>query len=116
MNKQELAKQYADKKLSENPRNVYNKLPLGMEKSETNFDGYDIEQAYEDGFDKAVELACEWIYNNAYLYIDGQLEIEDFKKYMEGKDDGTQTKFMGSYTTTTETDNGKKYKDYRNDK
>ena len=88
MNKQELAKQYADKKLSENPRNVYNKLPLGMEKSETNFDGYDIEQAYEDGYDKAVELACQYIKDNLYKYLfvcDGQagFPTAEFIKYLK---------------------------------
>ena len=69
MNKEELVKQYADKKLSENPRNVYKKLPLGMQKSLTNFDGYDIEQAYEDGFDKAVGEILKWLRNNYRNYM-----------------------------------------------
>lgn len=92
MTKQELAKQYADKKLSENPRNVYKKLPLGMQKSLTNFDGYDIEQAFEDGYDKAVELAVGFLKKVACGYAirelltgkpyEGKI-IGDFKKYME---------------------------------
>ena len=96
MNKEELAKQYADKKLSENPRNVYNKLPLGMEKSETNFGGYDIEQAYEDGFDKAMELArkCLVEWSSGYIAkttgggVNARKRLANdvlnyFKKYLE---------------------------------
>lgn len=96
MTKQELAKQYADKKLSETPRNVYKKLPLGMEKSETNFDGYDIEQAFEDGFDNAVELArkCLVEWSSGYIAkttgggVNARKRLANdvlnyFKKYME---------------------------------
>lgn len=83
MNKQKLAKQYADKKLSETPRNVYKKLPLGMEKSETNFDGYDIEHAYEDGFNKAVELARDYLEEIFGEYCNKNNVIEVFLKTME---------------------------------
>lgn len=69
----------------------------------------DTEYIKKDSF---IEKACKYISWHQCKYID----FEDFKNYMDGKDDGTQTKFMGSYTTTTETDNGKKYKDYRKDK
>ena len=55
MSKEELSKQYADKKTSESPRNVYRFLPLEKQKELTCFDGYEIEVAYEDGFDKAME-------------------------------------------------------------
>lgn len=55
MSKEELSKQYGDKKTSESPRNVYRFLPLEKQKDLTCFDGYEIEVAYEDGFDKAVE-------------------------------------------------------------
>ena len=36
----------------------------------------------EDAF---IEKAARWIYDNAYLYVDGQINIGDFKKYMEGE-------------------------------
>lgn len=55
MSKEELSKQYADKKTYESQRNVYRHLPLDKQKELTCFDGYEIEVAYEDGFDKAVE-------------------------------------------------------------
>ena len=49
MTKEELAKQYADKKVDE--RKEYTQYDLSKRKELTTFDGYDIEQAYEDGFD-----------------------------------------------------------------
>lgn len=92
MNKQELAKQYADKKVDE--RKEYPLYDLSKRKELTTFDGYDIEQAYEDGFDKAVELAMGWLKNNAERYVYWMDEefgnkdlLDDFKKYMEGKDE-----------------------------
>ena len=41
-----------------------------------------IEYTRNDAF---IEKAAEWVYDNAYLYVDGQIDIEDFKKYMEGE-------------------------------
>ena len=88
MNKEELAKQYAERKVEE--RKEYPLYDLRKRKELTRFDGYDIEQAYEDGYDKAVELAYEWLKNNAERYVYWMDEefgnkdlLEDFKKYME---------------------------------
>ena len=47
MNKEELAQQYADQKVLE--RNEYPLCDLRTRKELTRFDGYDIEQAFEDG-------------------------------------------------------------------
>lgn len=88
MNKEELARQYADKKTIDcyNSRFGLSNHDLHVKKSYDLFTGYDIEQAYEDGFDKAVEFACEFLYeqlNNGTMEC-GNIEefIEDFKKYM----------------------------------
>ena len=55
----------------------------------------DIRKAYEDGFDKAVELACEWLKENickddcggemvwCVSFSDTDEMIEDFKTKME---------------------------------
>ena len=47
MNKEELSKQYADQKVEE--RGEYTNCDFHRRKSLTKFDGYDIEQAFEDG-------------------------------------------------------------------
>lgn len=66
MTKEELCKQYADKKTLDchNSRFGINDHVLHVKKSYDLFTGYDIEQAYEDGFDKAVDLACAWLVHN----------------------------------------------------
>lgn len=79
--KEELAKQYAD-----------NRRCPDESKGSTQFNCYDIEQAYKDGFDKAVELAVGFIDKVASGYAirelltgepyEGKI-IGDFKKYME---------------------------------
>ena len=90
MGKEELAKQYADNKVEE--RKEYPLYDLRKRKELTRFDGYDIEQAYEDGYDKAVELAVGFLHKVACGYAirelltgepyEGKI-IEDFKKYVE---------------------------------
>ena len=50
MTKEELARQYADHKVEE--RNEYPCVSFQRRKELTRFDGFDIEQAYEEGFDK----------------------------------------------------------------
>ena len=93
MNKEELAKQYADKEVAK--KGQYIDCVFDVRKELTTFDGYDIEQAFEDGYDKAVELACEFIkerivFDDNAWYVEGEITlkdkvIEDFKKVMEEK-------------------------------
>jgi hypothetical protein len=56
-----------------------------MEKSETNFDGYDIEQAYEDGYDAAIEMACIFIKETTDAAGMGNMKqrLRTFRKSME---------------------------------
>ena len=54
MTKEELSRQYADQKVKDSPNNEYKNYPLSKQKELTRFDGYDIEQAYEDGYDAAI--------------------------------------------------------------
>ena len=61
MNKQELAKQYADKKVAK--KGQYIDYDFDVRKELTNFDGYDIEQAYKDGFDVGRSDAVESIWH-----------------------------------------------------
>ena len=35
--------------------------------------------------DSFINKASKWLYNNAYLYVDRQIDIEDFIKYMKGE-------------------------------
>ncbi len=56
MNKEELAQQYADQKVLE--RNEYPLCDLRTRKELTRFDGYDIEQAFDDGFAKAISSSA----------------------------------------------------------
>lgn len=81
MTKQELAKQYADKKVDE--RREYTQYDLSKRKELTTFDGYDIEQAYDDGFDKAVELARDYLEVIFGAYWNKDNVIEVFLKTME---------------------------------
>ena len=96
MKKEELAKQYADKKTAESPLNAYNNYPLERQKELCTFDGYDIEQAYEDGFDKAMELArkCLVEWSSGYIAkttgggVNARKRLANdvlnyFKKYLE---------------------------------
>ena len=90
MSKEELAKQYADKKVAK--KGQYIDYDFDVRKELTAFDGYEIEQAYEDGYDKAVELAVGFLHKVARGYAirelltgepyEGKI-IEDFKKYVE---------------------------------
>ena len=50
----ELASKYADEKVSSDPRNLFKNYSLDKQKELTRFDGYDIEQAYEDGMLEAI--------------------------------------------------------------
>lgn len=84
MNKEELARQYADNKTIDcyNSRFGLSNHDLHVKKSYDLFTGYDIEQAFEDGFDKAVELACKWLGKNLQGIVGGSVYFVDFKKYM----------------------------------
>lgn len=88
MNKEELARQYTDKKVEE--RKEYPLYDMRKRKKLTSFDGYAIEQAYEDGFDKAVKMACKWLKNHLWEYdhgsviqIDAKDITDDLKRDME---------------------------------
>lgn len=81
MNKQELVKQYADKKVVK--KGQYIECDFDVRKELTTFDGYDIEQAYEDGFDKAVELARDYLEEIFGEYCNKNNVIEVFLKTME---------------------------------
>lgn len=70
-------------KATEAPEKIYvhRTIHLGLlEASEMNITGCDIEYIRTNAF---IEKAARWIYDNAYLYVDGQIGIKDFKKYME---------------------------------
>lgn len=85
MNKEELAKQYADKKTIDchNSRFGLSNHDLHVKKSYDLFTGYDIEQAYEDGYDKAVELARDYLEEIFGAYCNKNNVIEVFLKTME---------------------------------
>lgn len=83
MTKTELSEHYANQKVLANPRNAFTGYPWDIQKSLTRFDGYDIEQAYEDGYDKAVELAREWLEEIFGDYQNKDNVIEIFRKKME---------------------------------
>ena len=88
MTKTELSEHYANQKVLANPRNAFTGYSWDTQKKLTTFDGYDIEQAYEDGFDKAVELTCQYIKDNLYKYLfvcDGQagFPTAEFIKYLK---------------------------------
>ena len=85
MNKEELARQYADKKTAESPLNAYNNYPLERQKELCTFDGYDIEQAFEDGYDAAIERACIFIKETTDAAGMGNMKqrLKTFRKSME---------------------------------
>jgi len=83
MTKTELSEHYANQKVLANPRNAFTGYSWDTQKKLTTFDGYDIEQAYEDGFDKAVELAREWLEEIFGAYQNKDNVIEIFRKKME---------------------------------
>lgn len=49
--KEELGRQYAEAKVRKSPENLYKGYHLHRQMELTRFDGYDIRQAFEDGFD-----------------------------------------------------------------
>ena len=85
MNKEELARRYADNKTIDcyNSRFGLSNHDLHVKKSYDLFTGYDIEQAYEDGFDKAVELARDYLEEIFGAYCNKNNVIEVFLKTME---------------------------------
>lgn len=83
MTKTELSEHYANQKVLANPRNAFTGYSWDTQKKLTTFDGYDIEQAYEDGYDKAVELAREWLEEIFGAYQNKDNVIEIFRKKME---------------------------------
>ena len=60
MNKEELAKQYAEDKLAKNFLNTYKEYSLETQKTMPIFEAYDLEEAYCDGFDKAAATSNLW--------------------------------------------------------
>ena len=85
MTKTELSEHYANQKVLANPRNAFTGYSWDTQKKLTGFDGYDIEQAYEDGYDKAVELARDYLEEIFGAYCNKNNVIEVFLKTMEGK-------------------------------
>ena len=83
MNKQELAKQYADKKVVK--KGQYIECDFDVRKELTTFDGYDIEQAFEDGYDAAIEMACIFIKETTDAAGMGDMKqrLKTFRKSME---------------------------------
>ena len=66
--KEELSKQYADKR----------RIP-DESRANVQFNCFELQQAYEDGFDKAVELVCRFFYERNY----SSKFIKNFKEIME---------------------------------
>ena len=68
MTLEELARQYADQQVDESPENEYKQYSHTKQKELTRFDGYDIEQAYEDGGKRILEeidrVLCSRIVKN----------------------------------------------------
>jgi hypothetical protein len=58
---EDLAKEYSDKKVAESPNNEYKNYSQTKQKELTRFDGYDIEQAYEDGGKAVLEKIMQAI-------------------------------------------------------
>lgn len=52
---EELSRQYAEQQVKDSPDNEYKGYSFELQKELTKFDGYDIEQAYEDGYKQAKE-------------------------------------------------------------
>ena len=50
---EELSRQYAEQQVKDSPDNEYKGYSFELQKELTKFDGYDIEQAYEDGYKQA---------------------------------------------------------------
>lgn len=57
MKKEELSTKYAEKAVRENPNNLYKGYHFHRQMELTRFDGYDIQQAWEDGYDAGL---VEW--------------------------------------------------------
>ena len=81
MTKEELSRKYADER----------RIP-DESRANVQFNCFELQQAYEDGYDRAVELACEFMKSyrqdtfDGTGYIAGVINdktIEDFKKKME---------------------------------
>lgn len=75
MKKEELSYQYAEKAVRENPGNKYKGYHLHRQMELTRFDGYDIQQAFEDGMDAAagtpavVTIEGEWFWGTSIHLI-----------------------------------------------
>jgi len=87
MTKEELCKQYADRKTLDchNSRFGLSNHDLHVKKSYDLFTGYDIEQAFEDGFDAAIERACIFIKETTDAAGMGNMKqrLKTFRKSME---------------------------------
>ena len=68
MTKEELCKQYADER----------RIP-DESRANVQFNCFELQQAYEDGYDRAVELACGFFYERNY----SSKFIKNFKEIME---------------------------------
>ena len=58
---QEMATDYANRKVESSPKNDFKKYPFRTQKELTTFDGYEIEQAYEDGANMVLELVENFV-------------------------------------------------------
>ena len=73
-------------KANEAPEKIYvhRTVHLGLlAASEINITGDDIEYIRKDVF---IEKACSWLENNLQGIVGGSIYIEDFRKYIKGKE------------------------------
>jgi GNAT superfamily N-acetyltransferase len=95
MKKDELSRQYAEKKVRESPNNMYKNYHLHRQMECTHFDGYDIQQAYEDGYDgrsaeqepEIIRMESDWFWGTSV-----QFTTSDGRGYMKVFIDDSDTK------------------------
>lgn len=58
---QEMATNYANIKVEDSPNNRFKEYSFGRQKEMTTFDGYELEQAYEDGANMVLELVEDFV-------------------------------------------------------
>ena len=76
MNKEELAVRYSNSAVE--GKGQYRNYDFDVRKELTSFDGYELEQAYEDGFDKAIEMFNKWVDEHCVHYtgnVMGQIPL-----------------------------------------
>lgn len=74
--KEELSQQYAEEKVRESPNNLYKGYHLHRQMELTHFDGYDIQQAFEDGMDvhyretpSVISIEGSWFWGTSIHHI-----------------------------------------------